>query len=31
VSHQEEFAEAFNDGYHFELNEGSTTVRRIQR
>jgi exonuclease SbcC len=31
VSHQEEFAEAFNDGYHFELNEGSTKVRRVQR
>jgi DNA repair protein SbcC/Rad50 len=31
VSHQEEFADAFNDGYHFELNEGSTKVRRIQR
>ncbi|HKI30565.1 MAG TPA: SMC family ATPase [Gemmataceae bacterium] len=31
VSHQEEFADAFNDGYHFELNEGSTRVTRIQR
>jgi DNA repair exonuclease SbcCD ATPase subunit len=31
VSHQEEFADAFNDGYHFELNEGSTKVRRVQR
>ncbi len=31
VSHQEEFADAFNDGYHFELNDGSTKVRRIQR
>jgi DNA repair exonuclease SbcCD ATPase subunit len=31
VSHQEEFADAFNDGYHFELNEGSTRVRRVQR
>src|SRR5207253_10712154 len=31
VSHQEEFADAFNDGYHFELNAGSTKVRRIQR
>jgi DNA repair exonuclease SbcCD ATPase subunit len=31
VSHQEEFADAFNDGYHFELNNGSTRVTRIQR
>ena len=31
VSHQEEFADAFNDGYHFELDGGSTKVRRIQR
>jgi DNA repair exonuclease SbcCD ATPase subunit len=31
VSHQEEFADAFNDGYHFELNDGSTKVRRIQK
>jgi len=31
VSHQEEFAEAFADGYHFELTEGATQVRRIQR
>jgi DNA repair exonuclease SbcCD ATPase subunit len=31
VSHQEEFADAFNDGYHFELSEGSTRVTRIQR
>jgi DNA repair exonuclease SbcCD ATPase subunit len=31
VSHQEEFADAFNDGYHFELNDGSTKVTRIQR
>jgi exonuclease SbcC len=31
VSHQEEFADAFNDGYHFELNDGSTRVTRIQR
>jgi DNA repair exonuclease SbcCD ATPase subunit len=28
VSHQEEFADAFNDGYHFELNDGSTRVTR---
>jgi DNA repair exonuclease SbcCD ATPase subunit len=31
VSHQEEFAEAFADGYHFTLNEGSTQVTRFQR
>jgi DNA repair exonuclease SbcCD ATPase subunit len=31
VSHQEEFADAFADGYHFELQEGSTRVRRFQR
>ncbi len=31
VSHQEEFADAFNDGYHFELENGSTRVRRVQR
>lgn len=31
VSHQEEFAEAFADGYHFELAEGATRVKRIQR
>jgi hypothetical protein len=31
VSHQEEFADAFSDGYHFELNDGSTRVTRIQR
>ncbi len=31
VSHQEEFADAFNDGYHFELQEGSTRITRIQR
>jgi hypothetical protein len=31
VSHQEEFADAFNDGYHFELNDGSTKVTRVQR
>jgi hypothetical protein len=28
VSHQEEFAEAFPDGYHFEMSDGSTRVRR---
>ena len=31
VSHQEEFAEAFSDGYHFELAEGTTKITRIQR
>jgi DNA repair exonuclease SbcCD ATPase subunit len=29
VSHQEEFAEAFPDGYHFELVEGTTVARRF--
>jgi len=31
VSHQEEFAEAFADGYRFELAEGTTRVTRLQR
>ncbi|HMF15457.1 MAG TPA: hypothetical protein VKE94_24255, partial [Gemmataceae bacterium] len=31
VSHQEEFADAFADGYRFELVNGSTHVTRIQR
>jgi DNA repair exonuclease SbcCD ATPase subunit len=31
VSHQEEFADAFNDGYRFELADGSTKVTRVQR
>jgi exonuclease SbcC len=31
VSHQEEFAEAFNDGYRFELEGGTTRATRIQR
>jgi exonuclease SbcC len=31
VSHQEEFAEAFADGYRFELTNGSTRVTRFQR
>jgi DNA repair protein SbcC/Rad50 len=31
VSHQEEFADAFSDGYRFELSDGSTRVTRIQR
>ncbi|HEV3257098.1 MAG TPA: hypothetical protein VG013_09485, partial [Gemmataceae bacterium] len=30
VSHQEEFASAFADGYRFELNDGATRVRRFQ-
>jgi DNA repair protein SbcC/Rad50 len=31
VSHQEEFADAFSDGYLFELADGSTRVKRFQR
>jgi exonuclease SbcC len=31
VSHQEEFADAFNDGYHFELEDGATKVQRVQK
>lgn len=31
VSHQEEFADAFNDGYHFELADGATKVRRVSK
>jgi DNA repair exonuclease SbcCD ATPase subunit len=31
VSHQEEFADAFSDGYHFELANGATQVKRIQK
>lgn len=31
VSHQEEFAEAFADGYRFELAGGATKVTRFQR
>src|SRR5207248_3776877 len=31
VSHQEEFADAFPDGYRFELQNGSTRVTRFQR
>lgn len=31
VSHQEEFADAFPDGYRFELRDGSTQVHRFQR
>jgi DNA repair exonuclease SbcCD ATPase subunit len=31
VSHQEEFADAFPDGYRFELQDGATRVTRFQR
>ena len=31
VSHQEEFADAFPDGYRFELQNGATRVTRFQR
>jgi DNA repair exonuclease SbcCD ATPase subunit len=31
VSHQEEFAEAFADGYHFQLTNGTTVATRFQR
>ncbi|MBX9628191.1 MAG: SMC family ATPase [Gemmataceae bacterium] len=31
VSHQEEFADAFPDGYRFELHDGQTRVSRFQR
>ena len=31
VSHQEEFAEAFADGYRCELHDGATRVTRFQR
>jgi DNA repair exonuclease SbcCD ATPase subunit len=31
VSHQEEFADAFADGYRFELTDGATRVSRFQR
>lgn len=31
VSHQEEFADAFPDGYRFELIDGATRVTRIRR
>ena len=31
VSHQEEFADAFPDGYRFELTDGATKVSRFQR
>jgi DNA repair exonuclease SbcCD ATPase subunit len=31
VSHQEEFADAFPDGYRFELSDGATRISRFQR
>jgi exonuclease SbcC len=31
VSHQEEFADAFADGYHFRLDGGATRVTRVQK
>jgi exonuclease SbcC len=31
VSHQDEFADAFADGYRFELTNGSTVATRFQR
>ncbi len=31
VSHQEEFADAFPDGYRFELQDGATKVTRVDR
>ncbi len=31
VSHQEEFASAFTDGYQFTLTQGSTIVHRVRR
>jgi DNA repair exonuclease SbcCD ATPase subunit len=31
VSHQEEFADAFPNGYHFALVDGTTEVTRVQR
>src|SRR4029077_21083125 len=31
VSHQEEFADAFSDGYRFELSDGATKVSRFVR
>ncbi len=31
VSHQEEFADAFADGYHFRLEDGATRVSRVQK
>jgi DNA repair exonuclease SbcCD ATPase subunit len=31
VSHQEEFADAFPDGYRFELVDGTTVANKVQR
>ena len=31
VSHQEEFADAFPDGYRFELKDGATQIARFHR
>jgi exonuclease SbcC len=31
VSHQEDFAEAFPDGYRFELEAGATRIKRFQK
>lgn len=31
VSHQEDFAESFSDGYHFALENGATRVTRFQK
>jgi exonuclease SbcC len=31
VSHQEDFAEAFSDGYRFELEDGATRIKRFQK
>ena len=31
VSHQEEIAEAFSDGWHFELTNGTAVATRFQR
>jgi exonuclease SbcC len=31
VSHQEDFAESFSDGYHFQLEGGATRVQRIRK
>jgi DNA repair exonuclease SbcCD ATPase subunit len=31
VSHQEEFADAFPDGYHFHLDNGATRITRVRR
>jgi DNA repair exonuclease SbcCD ATPase subunit len=31
VSHQEEFADSFSDGYHFQLEDGATRISRFQK